>query len=213
VLEPGHLLTITTGDDLDVPALVEDAELAPGHVDGHHLAGTGQPDLDPLTSDLELATQGCPAAHHDRPQRDDQDATGQPGAVQPGTGADRHWRGQRPHQHAVGEHVHGGRLQPQRERLPGQRQPNRDLLAGHPDGPGGVDTPVDLDRIARAQQQRVGGPTTWAALGPRPAEHEGQQQTTTDNDAAGQSACRLAARPPRPPLHVRRPPSSVSIEI
>ena len=42
-LEPCHLLTITTRNDLDEPALVEDAELALGHVDGHHLAACESP--------------------------------------------------------------------------------------------------------------------------------------------------------------------------
>src|SRR6266508_3503396 len=156
-LEAGHLLMVAAGDDLDEPALVEDAELALGHVDGHDLAGMRESDLDALAGDLDLAALGGSSAHHDWALGDEQGATGQPGAVQPGPGGDWHRRGQRPHQRAVGEHVHGGRLQPQRDRLPGQWQPDRDLLAGHPDGPGGVDAPVNLDRIAAAQQHRVGG--------------------------------------------------------
>jgi pimeloyl-ACP methyl ester carboxylesterase len=47
-LEAGHLLAVTSGDDLDEPALVEDAELALGHMDGQDLAGVGEPDLDPI---------------------------------------------------------------------------------------------------------------------------------------------------------------------
>jgi hypothetical protein len=65
--EAGQLLAVTSGDDLDEPALVEDAELALGHVDGHHLAGMREPDLDPLASDLELAALGCSSVDHDRP--------------------------------------------------------------------------------------------------------------------------------------------------
>jgi hypothetical protein len=93
----------------DEPALIEDAELALGHVDGHGLVGMGEPDLDPLTGDLDLAALGCPAADQDRSLGDDHGATDQPGAVQPGPGAARHRRGQRPDQRAVGGHVHGGR--------------------------------------------------------------------------------------------------------
>jgi hypothetical protein len=70
-LEAGHLLAVTSGDDLDEPALVEDAELALGHVDGEDLAGMGEPDLDPLAGDLELAALRYPPTHHDRPLRDD----------------------------------------------------------------------------------------------------------------------------------------------
>ena len=44
-LEAGHLLAVVSGDDLDEPALVEDAELALGHVDGQDLAGVGEPGL------------------------------------------------------------------------------------------------------------------------------------------------------------------------
>lgn len=83
-LEAGHLLVVTSGDGLDEPALVEDAELALGHVDGQDLAGVGEPDLDPLAGDLELAALGCPSAHHQRPLGDDQGAPGQPGPLQPG---------------------------------------------------------------------------------------------------------------------------------
>lgn len=64
--EAGHLLMVVSGDDLDELALVEDAELALGHMDGQDLAGMGEPDLDPLTRDLELAALGCSSADHDR---------------------------------------------------------------------------------------------------------------------------------------------------
>lgn len=33
----------------DEPALIEDAELELGHMDGHDLAGMGEPDLDAFT--------------------------------------------------------------------------------------------------------------------------------------------------------------------
>jgi hypothetical protein len=89
-LEAGHLLAVTSGDGLDEPALVEDAELALGDVDGQDLAGMAEPDLDPLAGDLELAALGCPSAHHDRSLGDDQGAGGQPGTLQPGPGSDRH---------------------------------------------------------------------------------------------------------------------------